>query len=154
MTGDNEAEITSLKTYRDLNFKIKDLGTTRYFLGMKILPTTNGLVLTQRKFAKELLAEFADSEAVSVVCLLEYNHRLAADQGDLFENPSLYRKIVGKLNFLANTRPDLAFAVQYLSQFMQQPRVPHFQAVQHVLRYLKGQPDLGILLSKDSQYTL
>jgi len=121
---------------------------------MEILPITGGLVLTQRKFAKELLAEFGDPEATSVVCPLDSTHKLAADQGDFFENPSLYRKIVGKLNFLTNTRPDLAFAFQHLSQFMQHPRVPHFQAVQHVLRYLKGQPDLGILLSKDSQFTL
>ena len=73
---------------------------------MEILPITGGLVLTQRKFAKELLAEFGDPEATSVVCPLDSTHKLAADQGDFFENPSLYRKIVGKLNFLTNTRPD------------------------------------------------
>jgi len=138
LTGDNDAEITSLKAYLDLAFRIKDLGPAQYFLRMEILPTKDGLVLTQRKFAKELRAEFGDKDVVPVVCPLESNHRLAADQGDIFEDSSLYRKIVGKLNFLTNTRPDLAFAVQHLSQFMQQPRKPHFQAVQHVLRYLKG----------------
>ena len=92
-TGDNDAEITSLKTYLDLNFKIKDLGTARYFLGMEILPITGGLVLTQRKFAKELLVEFGDREATSVVCPLDYTHKLAADQGDFFEIPLYIAKL-------------------------------------------------------------
>ena len=87
-----------------------------------------------------------------MVCPLDCTSKLVADQGDFFDNPTLYRQIVGKLNFLTNTRLDLAFTVQYLSQFIQQPRQPHFQAVQHVLRYLKGQPDLGILLNNIAQY--
>ena len=85
---------------------------------------------------------------------LDSNQRLAADQGELLADASLYRRIVGKLNFLTNIRPDLAFAVQHLSQFMQQPRMPHFQAVQHVLRYLQGQPDLGILLNNSAHFSL
>ena len=150
LTGDDEAEIGSLKVYLDSTFKIKDLGEAHYFLGMEILRTSNGVILTQRKFVRELLAEFRDTQDTVVVCPLDSNHKLLADQGDLFDNPTFYRKIVGKLNFLTNTRPDLAFAVQHLSQFMQCPRQPHSQAVQHVLRYLKGQPDLGILLNSQA----
>ena len=85
---------------------------------------------------------------------LDYTKKLLPDQGDLFPEPSVYRRIVGKLNFLTHTRPDLAFAVQHLSQFMQQSRQPHFQAAQHVLRYLQGQPDLGVFISNAAQYNL
>ena len=70
---------------------------------MEILSTKDVLVLTQTKFTRELLAEFGDKDATPVVCPLESNHKLAADQGDYFDNPALYRKIVGKLNFLTNT---------------------------------------------------
>jgi len=154
LTGDNEEEITALKAHLDAVFKIKDLGKAHYFLGMEILSTKNGLVLTQRKFVKELLAAFGDVNAAPVVCPLDTTHKLVPDQGDLLSNPAVYRRIVGKLNFLTHTRPDLAFAVQHLSQFMQQPRQPHYHAVQHVLRYLQGQPDLGILLNNTATYTL
>ena len=85
---------------------------------------------------------------------LDCAKKLTATDGALFEDPSLYRKIVGKLNFLTHTRPDLAFTVQHLSQFMQQPRVPHFQAVMHVFRYLLHNPDLGILLNNHADVSL
>lgn len=154
LTGDDEVEISALKAYLDDTFRIKDLGEARYFLGMEILPVAEGLILTQRKFAKEVLEEFLDPNATSVICPLDCTQRLAADQGDFFDNPDLHRRIVGKLNFLTSTRPDLAFTVQHLSQFMQQPRVQHYQAALHVLRYLKGHLDLGILFNNDAQFSL
>jgi len=89
-----------------------------------------------------------------VLTPLDSTQKLDAADGDLFDDPSLYRKLVGKLNFLTNTRPDLAFTVQHLSQFMQQPRVPHFQALLRVLRYLQSAPDLGLLLNNTSDVSL
>jgi len=62
-----------------------------------------------------LIEELGSKELTPVVCPLDCNLKLAADKGDPFKKPGLYRKIVGKLNFLTNTRPDLAFAVQHLS---------------------------------------
>ena len=94
--------------------------------------------MTQRRFTKELRDEFEDKDLTPVVCPLDCNIKLAVDQGEFFDNPGLYRKIVSKLNFVTHTRRDLAFAIQHISQFMQAPKEPHFQAAMHVLRYLKG----------------
>lgn len=110
-------------------------------------------LLTQQKFAKDLIEEFGDEGSSPVIRPLEHNCKFSAYAGDLFDDPGLYRKTVGKLNFLTNTRTDLAFTVWHLSQFMQQPQVPHFEAVRHVLRYLQGQPDLGIMLHDTSDLT-
>ena len=89
-----------------------------------------------------------------VLTPLDSTQKLGVENGDLFEDPSLYRQIVGKLNFLTNTRPDLAFTVQHLSQFMQQPWVPHFKALLHVLQYRKHNSDLGILLNNQADVSL
>ncbi|XP_070006975.1 putative mitochondrial protein AtMg00240 [Nicotiana tabacum] len=80
---------------------------------------------------------------------LDPNEKLRAKEG-----ASLPRKLVGKLNFLTNTRLDLAFSVQNLSQFMQEHREPHLKVVFHSLRYLKSDPTLGIFLSNDSDCSL
>jgi len=89
-----------------------------------------------------------------VSCPLDLSHKLIAEAGEFLDDPSIYRRGMGKINFLTNTRPDLAFAVEHLSQFIQSPRVPHYNAFLHMLRYIKGQPDFGILLHRNSDYTL
>ena len=80
--------------------------------------------------------------------------KLTPDTGELLKDPSSYRQLIGKLNFLTHTRPDIAYSVQHLSQFLQHPKKPHLQAAIHVLRYLKGEPSLRILLSNSPTFDL
>ncbi|KAL0560587.1 hypothetical protein IC582_000996 [Cucumis melo] len=67
-----------------------------------------------------------------------------------FNDPSLYRRLVGSLQYLTFTRPDIAFSVNRVSQFMHKPTVIHFSAVKRILRYLHGTPTLGIKFRKGS----
>lgn len=76
---------------------------------------------------------------------------MQATEGKLCTDPSLYRCLVGKLNFLTHTRTDLAYIVQHLSQFMQNPRVPHFDALMHTLKYVGYIAGQGIIYYKDIQ---
>ena len=76
---------------------------------------------------------------------METNTRLSSDIGEVFEEPGRYRRLVGKLNYLTITRPDISFAVSVVSQFMQKPLVPHWNAVLRIVRYLKGAPGRGLL---------
>ncbi|CAA7058648.1 unnamed protein product [Microthlaspi erraticum] len=81
-------------------------------------------------------------------------HGLALSQSPLLENPEQYRRLVGKLIYLAATRPDLAYAVHILSQFMQHPRHDHWIALMCVIRYLKGTPGQGVFLKSDCDLRL
>jgi hypothetical protein len=68
---------------------------------------------------------------------LEQNVKLSVDEGDLVEDTTMYRRIVGSLIYMTITRPDLSYAVGVVSQFMQTPRKPHLDAVRRILRYIK-----------------
>ncbi|XP_015166295.1 uncharacterized mitochondrial protein AtMg00810-like [Solanum tuberosum] len=154
ITGTDIIEITSLKNSLHNEFKIKDLGRLQYFLGLEILYKDSGVIISQRKFTIDLLHEFDCSDCKSVSSPLESTVKLKAGEGILLTDPTYYRKLVGKLNFLTNTRMDIAFSVQYLSQFLQNPREPHLKVAYHVLRYLKNDPCLGIHLSNNADCSI
>ncbi len=63
--------------------------------------------------------------------------KLSVDEGDLMEDTTMYRRIVGSLIYMTIIRPDLNYAVGVVSQFMQTPRKPHLDVVRHILRYMK-----------------
>jgi hypothetical protein len=76
---------------------------------------------------------------------MDPNKKLLMDEGELFEDPSRYYCLVGKLKYLTITRPSISYAVSIVSQFLEAPRVSHWEAITRIIRYLKRQPGLGIL---------
>lgn len=154
VVGNDHEEITDIKAYLDSVFKIKDLRKLHYFLGMEFAEVPTGMIVSQRKFTMDLLSEFNCTGSTPVTTPLDLTVKLSPDQGDLLSNASDYRRLVGKLNFLSNTRPDLSFCVQHLSQFMSAPRKPHWDAATHVLRYLSNNPSQGLLFTKDTSFQL
>ncbi|KAL8135551.1 hypothetical protein AgCh_010260 [Apium graveolens] len=154
LTGNDNHNINNLKVHLDKVFNIKDLGFLSYFLGLEIGYLSTGISLTQKKFTTKLLQAAGITDSKSVVTPLPLHLKLQADEGDLYHDPSHYRCLVGKLNFLTHTRPDLSFTVQHLSQFLKSPRIPHFQALSHVLKYVASTIGQGILLKGNEQLTL
>lgn len=80
--------------------------------------------------------------------------RLSTIEGDLLSDPEVYRRLIGKLLYLNMTRPDISYAIQQLSQFLHQPRAPHFSAALHVLKYLKGTLNVGLFYSNQNNLEL
>ncbi|KAE8718891.1 hypothetical protein F3Y22_tig00109987pilonHSYRG00169 [Hibiscus syriacus] len=84
---------------------------------------------------------------------LEQNKRLALEH-ELLKDKTSYQRFIGKLIYLTNTRPNIAYSVQLLSQFMQKPRKLHLDTALRVVRYIKSSPGQGVLLSTESQCQL
>ncbi|RVW33229.1 Retrovirus-related Pol polyprotein from transposon RE1 [Vitis vinifera] len=119
ITGNDHARISDLKAFMHSKFHTKDLGELKYFLGIEVSRSKKGMFLSQRKYMMEIPST----------------------------NPERYRRVVGKLNYLTVTRPDLAYAVSVVSQFTSAPTLKHWAALEQILCYLKKAPGLGILYS-------
>lgn len=102
----------SLKQFLDQQFKIKDFDHLHYFLGNKVIQEAGYITLTQKKFTLDLLDEFHCDSLTHVsshlVASLKHNH----DIGDILLDPPSYSHLVGKLNYLTNTKTDLGYLVQ------------------------------------------
>uniref|UniRef100_A0A2N9J542 Reverse transcriptase Ty1/copia-type domain-containing protein n=1 Tax=Fagus sylvatica TaxID=28930 RepID=A0A2N9J542_FAGSY len=127
----DSSTITSFISQLGTEFAVKDLGPLNFFLGVKVLPVSDGLLLSQHSSA----------------------HTLSKFVGDAFDDPTLYRSTVGALQYLAITRP-IFFAVNKVCQFMHRPTIPHWTAVKRILRYLKNTIHHGLLLLRSFSLSL
>jgi len=126
LTGSASAAILQVIQALSTEFDITDLGSLHFFLGIQITHTSTGLFLSQSKYVEDLLlkSEMVDAKPCDTPCL-PYHHLLKED-GAPYPNPMVYRSIVGALQYLTFTRPDIAFSVHKVCQFMQNPMVSHF----------------------------
>ena len=83
-------------------------------------------------------------------CPMDHNLKLSKGEGSLLPDPTVYRRLIGRLMYLTMTRPDIVFSVHRLSQFMEHPRDSHLKAAQHIVQYIKGAPSQGLLYPSDS----
>nr|XP_019704690.1 uncharacterized protein LOC109505615 [Elaeis guineensis] len=133
ITGDDSIGIMQLKKSLHQTFEMKDLGPLRYFLGLEV--SNHALRKTDNK---------------TMVSPLEPNIKLKSTDGKSLDNPTLCRQLVGGLVYLTITRPDITYAVHVVSQFMSNPHTVHFAVVLCILRYLRGNMHIGVLLPSNS----
>ena len=150
LAGNDVAAIDSVKNFLATQFYMKDLGDIRYFLGIEVDRTKQGIFLSQQKYVLDLLKEFNMFHVKPLKLPMDSHVKLLPNSGDLLKDPTPYQHLVGKLIYLTITRPDIAFTIHTLSQFMQKPTTSHMQAAKRVLRYLKSSPGQGILLGSQS----
>jgi hypothetical protein len=143
ITGNNHATINTLITTLQRDFAMKDLGTLSYFLGIQVLRDHNGIHLRQPKYIQDLLnrVHMAESKPYRAPCVA--GTKMSKFEGDLQPDPTKFRHIVGALQYVTLTRPDIAYSVNQLCQHMHNLTSVHFTAAKRVLRYLKGSIDCG-----------
>lgn len=154
IAGNDEEMIVDIKKFLNNNFRIKDLGPLKFFLGIEVARSATGISICQRKYSLDILEETGLLGAKPAKFPMEQHLKLNSIDGDLLKDPTYYRRIVGKLIYLTITRPEITYAVSTLSQFMQQPRKPHLDAVIRLIRYLKEAPGQGLFFPSQGRLKL
>jgi histone deacetylase 1/2 len=115
-------------------------------LGIEVKKTSNGLILSQEKCAADLIARVGMTKCTTCPTPLSSTDKLSLTDGTLLgaEDSTHYRSIVGALQYLTLTRPDLCFVVNEICQFLHAPTTTHRTAAKRILRYIQGTLTVGL----------
>ncbi|KAE8676646.1 hypothetical protein F3Y22_tig00111582pilonHSYRG00259 [Hibiscus syriacus] len=147
VTCSSNNRVKEVKKQLHDKFSLKDLRLFHYFLGIEAVHTTTGMFLSQKKYVEELLHKF-NVQAKPVDTPLPITPKLSSRHEGAPVDAQQYRSAVGALLYECHTRPDIAFTVYKVAQFMQSPCEAHWIGVKCILRYLKGTVDYGLWLTK------
>ncbi|KAL5776979.1 hypothetical protein ACOSP7_009905 [Xanthoceras sorbifolium] len=149
LTGDYEEEIPRIKTVLTKECEIKDLGNLKYFLRIEIARSKKRIFVSQRKYVLDLLKDTDMLDCKPADTPMDFTNKLRSIQDSAPIEKGRYQRLVGKLIYLSHTRPNIAFSVSAVSQYMNNPTEEHMIAVQKILRCLKITPGKRLFFKKN-----
>ena len=152
LTESDEELLKSLLQGLSERFSMKDLGTPKYFLGIELESHAEGIFMHQQAYIKDIIHQASMSDCNSMPTPLP--QRIDNYNSDPFPEPTYFRSIAGKLQYLTITRPDIQYAVNFVCQRMHLPTMNDFGLLKRILRYLKGTQGLSLHIEKSTSLTL
>ncbi|XP_028051179.1 uncharacterized protein LOC114255829 [Camellia sinensis] len=146
ITGSSLSHLKYLITQLHSAFSLKELGNLPYFFGISVTSTSSSYFLSQSQYASTLLKRAGMTYCKPASSPLSAKPTVSSSDVP-FTNPAVYRSLVGGLQYLTITRPDLAFAVNQACQYMHNPSQAHFALVKRLLRFVKGSLQCGLTFS-------
>ena len=128
------------------DFALKDLGDLHYFLGIEVKRSKEGLTLSQEQDAKDVVYRAGMENCKAVATPLASSEKLSITDGSKLnsDDATKYRSVIGALQYLTLTRPDISFSVNKVCQFLHAPTTVHWSAVKRILRYVQETMNLGL----------
>lgn len=130
---------------------MKDLGNLHYFLGIEVTKCSDGgILLSQEKYVNDLLKKVNMAQCKPLSSPLSTGEKLSLHKGSVLgqNDATRYRSVVGALQYLTLTRPDISFPVNKVCQYLHAPTTEYWAVVKRILRYLKLRTRLGLKLSR------
>lgn len=143
ITGDDATEINHFKQQMKAKFKMSDLGLLCFYLGIEVEQQTDDITLSQTAYAWKILDKAGMGSCNPYKTPMEPRLKLSTSSTAAVVDVTEYRSIVGSLRYLVHTQPDIAFAVGYVSRFMEKPTSEHLTAVKCIMCYIAGSIDYG-----------
>lgn len=148
LTTSSEALRRHIMSILASEFAMKDLGPLHYFLGIVVTHHERGLFLCQKKYAEDIIERAGMSSCKPSPTPVDTKAKLSNSGGAPYEDPTQYRSLVGALQYLTFTRPDISYAVQHVCLHMHDPKSEHMTALKRILRYLRRSRDFSLHLYK------
>ena len=147
----NQSEIKFLITSLNEKFSLLDLGQASYFLGIELQSHKDGFVLSQSKYIASTLkrTNIENSKLMSTPC--SSSSYITIPNDVCADNVTLYQSVVGVLQYVTLTPPDISFAVNKACQKIHQPTTQYWFDLKYLLQYLEGTILFGLLLSRKSE---
>lgn len=156
VTSSSQQAISTLLKDLSSTFALKDLGDLHFFLGIEVKKINDGIVLTQEKYAFDLLTKVGMKDCKPAPTPLSSTEKLSAHDGEPLgpKDSTRYRSIVGALQYLTITRPDISFSVNKICQYLHAPTTVHWTAAKRFLRFIKHTINSGLAYRKSSSTLL
>ena len=113
-------------------------GEIKLFVGLQVYQMKQGIFVTQSKYIKEILKIFGMEDSRPDSTPMATRHKLSKNDDSTYVNQTLYRSMIGKLQYVVHNRPDIALAIGIVARFFVSPKENHMMIVKRMLRYLKG----------------
>ncbi|XP_071695482.1 uncharacterized mitochondrial protein AtMg00810-like [Rutidosis leptorrhynchoides] len=134
-------------------FAMTDLRPLNYYLGIHATRTTSDMFLSQRQYAVEIIERVGMPTCHPCRTPVEPGAKLTSHI-PCVKDPTLYRSLVGSLQYLTFTRPDISYDLQQICLFMHDPREQHMHALRRIICYIEGTTNIGLQLYASSPTTL
>ncbi|PKU68032.1 Retrovirus-related Pol polyprotein from transposon TNT 1-94 [Dendrobium catenatum] len=150
LTGNDTTAMNELVAQMKSRFTMNDLGSANHFLGIKIESTPDKYFLSQNLYANSII-QLAELQNCNSVANPSFTKTPVSGSDDTLAFDDLtYRKIIGSLQYLTLTRPDISYAVNTLSQHMHNPAPIHTVMLKKLIRYIKGSATYGLPISRSN----
>ena len=154
LTASSPALLQQITAQLSAEFALKDLGALHYFLGIEVARRDTGFFLHQQKYAHEVLERAGMLNCSPATTPVDTKAKVSAVEGSPASDAAFYRSIVGALQYLTLTRPNLQYAVQQVCLHMHAPRDTHWTLVKRILRYICGTTSMGLTLTASPDTSL
>ena len=154
ITGSNTEDIDSSKLSMKTKFDMTDFGLLNSYLGIQVIQEKDEIKICQENYALKVLNIFKMTDCNASKTPMECRLKLNRYGEGLEVESTLFRRIIGCLRYLTQTRPDLIYSVSYLSRFMSKPYSNHMTTTKRILRYVKGTIDYFLVYKSDKKCEL
>jgi hypothetical protein len=137
-------ELTSFKHAMQSEFEMTDLGIMKYFLGIEVDQSPKGTFVCQKKYAADILKIFHMEDCNLAEPPIPLGTKLRKKDEVPTMDSTLYKSLVGSLLCLTTTRPDIMYATNFISRFMESPKDSQWKMEKRIMRYVVGTLNFGL----------